>query len=531
MAASDTSGHVGSASACPEALEGRRSGNRRRYFIRTFGCQMNDHDSGRAAGLLESLGYRRAASESDADLILLNTCAVRENADNKLYGTLGHLKSLKDERREEGEDVRIVVGGCLAQKDGTVVAEKAPWVDVVYGTHNLASLPALLARADSASIPVVELVEQLETFPSALPAKRDVRHHAWVSISVGCNNTCTFCIVPSLRGTERSRRIGEIVHEVEQLVDDGVVEVTLLGQNVNSYGRDLAGASQFAPLLRELGGVAGLERVRFTSPHPRDFTEEVLRAMADTPNVCPHLHLPLQSGSDRVLRRMRRSYRSRRYLTLVERTRELLPDASLTTDIIVGFPGETDEDFEQTMRVVAEVGFDQAFTFQYSARPGTPAAGMTDEFVPADVVAERYRRLEVLVREQSRSAHGRLVGTDQEVLVESPSKTDPARWSGRTRGNHLVHLPAPEFEPGREPAFAPGDLVTVRVTEASTNYVLASAASSVRRTEAGRRTAAALARGGGWRLEAPPTSPGGPDAPTTDGTPPGRGRALPLALG
>jgi tRNA-2-methylthio-N6-dimethylallyladenosine synthase len=229
----------------------------RRYFVRTFGCQMNEHDSGRAAGLLETLGYRRADSEAEADLVLLNTCAVRENADNRLYGTLGHLKRVKDERRADGADLTIVVGGCLAQKDGATVAEKAPWVDVVYGTHNLPALPQLLAQADSAAVPVVELLEQLETFPSALPAKREVRHHAWVSISVGCDNTCTFCIVPSLRGRERSRRMGEIVDEVRALVDDDVVEVTLLGQNVNSYGRDLAGASQFAALLR---------RTRATSP-------------------------------------------------------------------------------------------------------------------------------------------------------------------------------------------------------------------------------------------------------------------------
>ena len=287
----------------------------RTYDVRPCGCQMNEHDSGRAAGMLETLGYRRAASELDADLVLVNTCAVRENADNRLYGTLGHLKGLKDARRAAGSDLSIVVGGCLAQKDGSTVAQRAPWVDVVYGTHNLPQLPRLLEQADSASVPVVELVEQLETFPSALPAKRSVRHHAWVAISVGCDNTCTFCIVPSLRGQERSRRIGEVVAEVEQLVADDVIEVTLLGQNVNSYGRDLAGRSQFADLLHELGRVAGLERVRFTSPHPRDFTEEVLQAMADTANVCPHLHLPLQSGSDRVLRMMRRSYRRRRTAT------------------------------------------------------------------------------------------------------------------------------------------------------------------------------------------------------------------------
>jgi tRNA-2-methylthio-N6-dimethylallyladenosine synthase len=497
----------------------------RTYAIRTFGCQMNEHDSGRAAGLLETLGYRRAAGEGEADLVLVNTCAVRENADNRLYGTLGHLKTVKDSRRRAGEDLTIVVGGCLAQKDGATVAERAPWVDVVYGTHNLPNLPALLAQADSAAVPVVELIEQLETFPSALPAKREVRHHAWVSISVGCNNTCTFCIVPSLRGPERSRRMGEVVGEVERLVADDVVEVTLLGQNVNSYGRDLAGASRFPELLRELGAIEGLERVRFTSPHPRDFTEEVLHAMAETPNVCPHLHLPLQSGSDRILRQMRRSYRARRYLALVERTRELMPDAALTTDLIVGFPGETDEDFEATLEVVGAVGFDQAFTFQFSPRPGTPAAGMTDAFVSAEVVRERYHRLEVLVRSQSLAAHQRLVGTDQELLIESPSKTDPARWSGRTPGNHLVHLPAAEAGPGQEPPFAPGDLVVAPIVEASTNYALAGAATSVRHTRAGRATAAAIARGEGWGLPADvPATPG-----STVGSPPA-GRRLPLVV-
>jgi tRNA-2-methylthio-N6-dimethylallyladenosine synthase len=482
----------------------------RTYFVRTFGCQMNEHDSGRAAGLLETLGYRRAAGAEDADLILLNTCAVRENADNRLYGTLGHLKGLKDQRRAVGDDLTIVVGGCLAQKDGATVAQKAPWVDVVYGTHNLPDLPALLAQADSAAIPVVELVEQLETFPSALPAKRDVRHHAWVSISVGCNNACTFCIVPSLRGPERSRPIEEITAEVERLVADEVIEVTLLGQNVNSYGRDLAGASRFAELLRTLGRIAGLERIRFTSPHPRDFTEEVLQAMADTPAVMPHLHLPLQSGSDRVLRLMRRSYRQRRYLSLVARTRELLPDAALTTDIIVGFPGETEEDFQATLDVVEQVRFDQAFTFQYSPRPGTPAAALTAEFVPPEVVADRYQRLEPRVRAHSRERHEALVGTRHELLVESPSKTDPTRWSGRTRGNHLVHLPAATTTPGQVPAYAPGDLVTVDIVEAATNYALASAPVAVRRTRPGAAAADALARGQTWARPA--------DAPVTPGS-------------
>ncbi len=489
----------------------------RTYFIRTFGCQMNEHDSGRAAGMLETLGYRRADSEQDADLVLLNTCAVRENADNRLYGTLGHLRSLKMDRQAEGGDLTIVVGGCLAQKDGAIVAEKAPWVDVVYGTHNLPNLPDLLASADSAGVPVVELIEQFETFPSALPAKRSVRHHAWVSISVGCNNSCTFCIVPSLRGPERSRRIGDILTEVQSLVADDVIEVTLLGQNVNSYGRDLAGASQFAELLRELGRIDGLERVRFTSPHPRDFTEEVLQAMAATPNVMPHLHLPLQSGSDRVLREMRRSYRQRRFLALVDRTRELLPDAALTTDIIVGFPGETEEDFQATLDVVDRVRFDQAFTFQYSPRPGTPAAERQDELLDPEVMRDRYSRLEPRVRQHSLEAHQRLVGTTQELLIESPSKSDPSRWSGRTRGHHLVHLPAPDHRGGREPAFAPGDLVTATIIEAANNYAIADAASSIRRTRAGRASAAAIARGERWEQPA--------DAPITPGAP---ARSLPV---
>ncbi len=493
----------------------------RTYLIRTFGCQMNTHDSGRAAGILETLGYRPVTREDEADLVLLNTCAVRENADNKLYGTLGHLKTTKDARRADGHDLRIVVGGCLAQKDGRSIVDRAPWVDVVYGTHNLANLPALLQQADSQTIPVVELVEQLETFPSALPAKREVRHHAWVSISVGCNNACTFCIVPSLRGPEVSRRIGDVVAEAESLVADGVIEITLLGQNVNSYGRDIGGRALFADLLRELGEVDGLERVRFTSPHPRDFTEDVLHAMAEVPNVCEHLHLPLQSGSDRILRKMRRSYRQARFLALVERTRELMPTASLTTDIIVGFPGETDEDFEATLDTVAAARFDQAFTFQYSPRPGTPAAELTDEFVSDEVMRARYRRLEELTRQHSREAHDRLVGTDQELLIESPSKKDDARVSARTRGNHLVHLPRDDA------AYAPGDLVVARVVEAATNYAIAEAPTAVRRTPAGLATADALARGEGWTLAgAAPSAPAG--TPTGLTAPPGK--SLPLVL-
>jgi len=485
----------------------------RTYLIRTFGCQMNIHDSGRAAGVLETLGYRPVDDEADADLVLLNTCAVRENADNKLYGTLGHLKQAKDAR-----GTTIVVGGCLAQKDGASIVERAPWVDVVFGTHNLANLPDLLAQADGAGLPVVEILEQLETFPSALPAKREVRHHAWVSISVGCNNACTFCIVPSLRGPEVSRRVGDVVAECRTLARDGVVEVTLLGQNVNSYGRDLGGRSLFSELLRELGHVEELERVRFTSPHPHDFTDDVLRAMAETSNVCEHLHLPVQSGSDAMLKAMRRSYRRSRYLDLIARTRELLPTAALTTDIIVGFPGETEDDFAQTLELVEQVRFDQAFTFKYSPRPGTPAAELVDQFVDADVVTARYHRLEEATRRHSAQRHAELVGSEQELLLESPSKTDPTRLSGRTRGNHLVHLPA-------GPGYAPGDLVTARIVEATANYCTASAPIHVRRTAAGTATEAAMSAGLGWQLAQAPSvvAPEAAD-PSLN---PGR-RALPL---
>jgi tRNA-2-methylthio-N6-dimethylallyladenosine synthase len=467
----------------------------RTYAVRTFGCQMNEHDSERAAGILEAVGYRRASDPLDADLVLLNTCAVRENADERLYGTLGHLKGIKEARRDEGRDLTIVVGGCLAQKDGAAVAERAPWVDVVYGTHNLGHLPDLLARADADHLPVVELLETLEVFPSALPARRGVRHHAWVSISVGCDNTCSFCIVPALRGAERSRTVGEILAEVQGLVADDVIEVTLLGQNVNSYGRDLGGRALFADLLRALGDVEGLRRVRFTSPHPRDFTSDVLEAMAGTANVMPHLHLPLQSGSDRVLRDMRRSYRRDRYLDLVDRTRDLLPDASLTTDIIVGFPGETEEDFLATLDLVERVRFDGAFTFQYSPRPGTDAALMVDRFVDPDEVAHRYRRLEERVRTHSHEAHQRLVGRDLELLVEGPSRTDPTRWSGRDPANHLVHLPAPDPANDKAVAFHPGDLVTARVVGAATGYAVAGAATAVERTRAGLAAEAASAAG------------------------------------
>ena len=441
------------------------------YFIRTFGCQMNAHDSERAAGVLETMGYRPAADLDSADLVLFNTCAIRENADNKLYGQLSALKPLK----LADPDKTVVVGGCLAQKDQHALAEAAPWVDVVYGTHNMGRLPELLAEADSASLPVVEILEHTEMFPSALPARRDVAHHAWVSISIGCDNSCTFCIVPALRGPEKSRKLGDILAEVRALVADGVREVSLLGQNVNSYGRDLlrhglapAGTARnrtmFAELLHALGEVDGLERIRFTSPHPKDITSDVFAAMRDVPAVCEHLHLPLQSGSDRVLQAMRRSYRSRRFLDLVAEARETVPGLAISTDLIVGFPGETEEDFADTLRVAEAAAFDAAFTFEYSPRPGTPAAAMADQ-LPAEVVSERYQRLAALTRDLAFRGNARQVGTVDELLLEGPSKTDPARLSGRTRSNRLVHVPAEE-------GLAAGDLVAARLEEAASHYLL-----------------------------------------------------------
>src|SRR5499427_9415325 len=325
----------------------------RTFEIRTYGCQMNMHDSERLAGLLEDAGYRKAPAGAEADVVVFNTCAVRENADNRLYGNLGHLLPVKNSH----PGMQIAVGGCLAQKDRATITERAPWVDVVFGTHNIGSLPVLLERARVQQRAQVEFLESLERFPSVLPARRESAYSAWVAISVGCNNTCTFCIVPSLRGREEDRRPGDVLAEIRALVADGAVEVTLLGQNVNSYGAAFGDRLAFGKLLRACGEIDGLERVRFTSPHPRDFTDDVIDAMAETPNVMPSLHMPLQSGSDAVLKAMRRSYRQERYLGILEQVRAAMPDAAITTDIIVGFPGETDQDFEDTLDLVRQAHF------------------------------------------------------------------------------------------------------------------------------------------------------------------------------
>jgi tRNA-2-methylthio-N6-dimethylallyladenosine synthase len=459
----------------------------RTYEVRTFGCQMNVHDSERLSGLLEAAGYVRAGGGEQADVVVFNTCAVRENADNKLYGNLGHLAPVKAKR----PGMQIAVGGCLAQKDRDVIVRKAPWVDVVFGTHNIGSLPALLERARHNDEAQVEILESLDVFPSTLPTRRESAYAAWVSISVGCNNTCTFCIVPSLRGKEKDRRPGEILAEVGALVAEGAIEVTLLGQNVNTYGVEFGDRGAFAKLLRACGDVQGLERVRFTSPHPAAFTDDVVEAMAQTPNVMHQLHMPLQSGSDRVLKAMRRSYRAERFLGIVERVRAAMPDAALSTDIIVGFPGETEEDFAATLDVVAASRFAQAFTFQYSPRPGTPAATLPDQ-VPKAVVQERYERLVALQEQISWEENRRLEGRRVEVLVaEGEGRKDAAtaRVSGRAADNRLVHVALPEGLPdGDRPR--PGDLVTAAVTYGAPHHLVADSALTggafqVRRTRAG----------------------------------------------
>lgn len=431
----------------------------RRYLLRTFGCQMNEHDSERIAGLLEADGYAPAFDPAEAEVVVFNTCAIRENADNRFYGNLGHLKPLKDANPR----LRVIVAGCLAQKDRGLIQERAPWVDVVVGTHALPGLLDLLHRSETDG-PQMDVGEFTEVFPSALPARRNVAHHGWVSIAVGCDNACSFCIVPLVRGSQLSRSIGDIVGEVRQLVADGVLEVTLLGQNVNTYGRDLTvpGSSErslFADLLRNVNEVEGLERVRFTSPHPHDFTPDVIDAMASCEKVCEHIHFPLQSGSDAVLRSMQRSYRAARYMGWLAAIREAIPGIAVSTDVIVGFPGETAEDFQRTLGVVEEARFDSAFMFQYSPRPGTRAAQFEAQ-VPKEVVQERFDRLLMLQERVSTERNQAMVGRTVELLIEAGGRG--GRAQGRTRTNKIVH-----FEGDAEP----GQLLQARVTAAQAHHL------------------------------------------------------------
>ncbi|MFA7323379.1 MAG: tRNA (N6-isopentenyl adenosine(37)-C2)-methylthiotransferase MiaB, partial [Candidatus Nanopelagicales bacterium] len=413
------------------------------------------------------------------DVLVFNTCAVRENADNKLYGNLSHLVPIKAKH----PGMQIAVGGCLAQKDQAEIVRKAPNVDVVFGTHNIGSLPLLLERARIEQEAQVEIKESLVDFPSVLPAKREAAYAAWVSVSVGCNNTCTYCIVPSLRGGERDRRPGDILNEVQMLVDQGVLEITLLGQNVNAYGVEFGDKQAFSKLLRACGTIEGLERVRFTSPHPHDFTDDVIAAMAETDNVMPQLHMPLQSGSNAILQAMRRSYRQDRYLGLIDKVRAAMPDAAITTDIIVGFPGETEEDFEQTMHVVREARFAGAYTFLYSPRPGTPAATMPDQ-LPYDVKHSRYKRLVAVANEIVWEENAKLIGSTVDVLVavgEGRKDVERDRVSGRGPDNRLVHVAIDSAQPMPRP----GDVVTAEITKAAPYHLIADRVLHVRRTRAG----------------------------------------------
>ena len=457
----------------------------RTFHIRTFGCQMNEHDSERIAGLLVADGLEPAASAESADVIVFNTCCIRENADNKLYGELGRLKPQLESR----PGTTVAVAGCLAQKDGELVRRRAPHVDVVFGTHNLERAPALLRVAERSG-PVVEVLDAPAppgtggppggpgAPAAAVPSQRSARHSAWVTVQVGCDNSCAFCIVPSVRGKEVSRPFDELVAEVTALARTGVSEVTLLGQNVNSYGRDLTHRRPlFAELLRAVGSVDGIRRVRYTSPHPKDLRPETMTAMAETPAVCEHLHLPLQSGSNRVLVAMRRGYTAERYLARLAAARDVVPDLAVTTDIIVGFPGETEDDFADTLAVTAEAEYDSAYTFIFSPRPGTRAAEMTDRFVDREVIAERFERLRVVVERSALARHRARLGRVEEVLVEGPSKRDPAVRTGRTRQSKLVHFAPDGGGPpvgayvkvavtGAAPHHLTGELVTARVPAA-----------------------------------------------------------------
>jgi tRNA-2-methylthio-N6-dimethylallyladenosine synthase len=476
---------------------------KRKFLVRTFGCQMNEHDSERIASLLAAEGMERTTEVGDADIVVLNTCCIRQNADDKLYGTLGHLKSLQAER----PGMQIAVGGCLAQKDRDHLLERAPFVNAVFGTHNVGRVTALLNEAEASGESVIEILDTAAPgdeaeFPTAMAVRSDLPHAAWVTIQMGCDNSCAFCIVPAVRGPEVSRPFGDLVREVGTMAASGTVEITLLGQNVNSYGRDITtrlrsevglGASLmtsqaghqwvdegarrprplFADLLRAVGTVPGIRRVRFISPHPKDLRPETITAMAETDAVCEQLHLPLQAGSNRILATMRRGYTAERYLERLAAARAGIDDLAVSTDIIVGFPGETEQDFQRTLEVVAEAEYDSAYTFIFSPRPGTRAAEMGQEFVPPEEVADRFERLRVVVERSALARHHARVGRIEEALVEGPSKKDPNLLTGRTRQGKLVHFsPAGENGVRLEGGVRPGMFARVRIDSAAPHHLL-----------------------------------------------------------
>jgi len=437
----------------------------RRYFVTTFGCQMNAHDSERIKGMLESLGLGEAVEPDDADVVVFNTCTIREKPDTKLAAYLGEAAARKRRR----PDLVIAVGGCYAEAQRDRIFERYPFVDVAFGPGSIPHLGDWI-QAGGHAVPRGRFGSH-ETFAATLPMHRERRHSAWVQVSMGCNSVCSYCIVPAVRGREQSRRPGEIVAEVEALAREGVKEVTLLGQNVNSWGRDLAPElrTEFGELLRACDAVDGIERIRFTSPHPKDFRPPVIAAIAESRSVCEHVHLPLQSGSTRILKAMRRTYTRDRYLRLVSQLREAIPDLALGTDVIVGFPGETEDDFRETLDVVEEVGYDSAFTFVYSPRSGTEAAQMTDQ-VPEEVKRDRMERLVEVVQRIAAARNAARVGLVEEVLVEGPSRTDQALLRGRTRRNTTVNFAGPG---------EPGELVPVRIEGATSTTLRGRTASLV----------------------------------------------------
>jgi tRNA-2-methylthio-N6-dimethylallyladenosine synthase len=429
----------------------------RRYHVTTFGCQMNAHDSERIKGMLEELGLGEAVRRDEADVLVFNTCTIREKPDQRLAAHLAQARA----RKEREPETVIAVGGCYAEAQRERLFELYPYVDVAFGPGSIPHLGEWLG-AGGEGVARGSFAEWRH-FAGDIPAKRERRFQAWVQISMGCNSRCSYCIVPAVRGREQSRRPGDVVAEVTRLAADGVREVTLLGQNVNSWGRDLAPEhpTEFGELLRAVDAVDGIERIRFTSPHPKDFREPVIRAMGECDAVCEHAHLPLQSGSSRILKAMRRTYDRERYLRLVERLREAIPDLALTTDVIVGFPGETESDFRETLEVVEEVGFDGAFTFVFSPRQGTEAAGLPDQ-LPEVVKRDRIERLIELVQRVAHERNAARVGLVDEVLVEGASRTDATLLRGRTRRNTTVNFSG---------SAAPGELVPVRI-EAATSTTL-----------------------------------------------------------
>lgn len=428
------------------------------YYVKTFGCQMNEHDSERIAGLFEHDGMIKALSEDEADILFVNTCTIRENADDKLYGTLGHLKKWKGEKLNR----KLLVGGCAAQKDKELVRKRAPWVDVVIGTHNLTNIVNLLNQSEDWG-PVTEVIDEIQSLPTDAPSIRESEVSAWLTIQIGCNNSCTFCIVPSVRGPEISRRPSDIVNEATAMVESGVKEITLLGQNVNSYGRDLringAARPYFTELLNELNEIDDLKRIRFTSPHPKDFKEDTLKAVDRLNKVTNQIHMPLQSGSNKILRKMQRGYTQEKYLEKVNLAKKTITNVSLTTDIIVGFPGETDEDFLETLNVINEGQFDSVYMFKFSPRPGTKANSMQDEYVSKSKIDSRFMELKKIQTDISHSRLQRFIGTHQHVLIEKYSKKTNDFLTGKIDGGQTTHIKAENV--------SIGDFVEVEIVDAT----------------------------------------------------------------